>query len=92
MVRVPAPERFAVHKLLVSQLRKQRGEKSMKDVSQASVLFAILAERHPGALEQAASSVPGSARRHLKAAAGVARAQLESHPRAIEALDSILAR
>jgi hypothetical protein len=92
MVRVPAPERFAVHKLLVSQLRKQRGEKSMKDVSQASVLFAILAERHPGALEQAARSVPGSARRHLKAAAGVARAQLESHPRAIEALDSILAR
>lgn len=92
MVRLPAPERFAVHKLLVSQLRKLRGEKSMKDVSQASVLFAVLAERHPGALEQAAKSVPASARRYLKAAAGVARAQLESHPRAIEALDAILRR
>lgn len=92
MVRLPAPERFAVHKLLVSRLRKQRGEKSMRDVSQASVLLAILAERHPGALEQAAKSVPASARRYLKAAAGVARAQLESHPRAIEALDAVLRR
>lgn len=92
MVRLPAPERFAVHKLLVSRLRKQRGEKSMGDVSQASVLLAILAERHPGALEQAAKSVPASARRYLKAAAGVARAQLESHPRAIEALDAVLRR
>jgi hypothetical protein len=92
MARLPAPERFAVHKLVVSQLRKQRGEKSMKDVSQASVLFAILAERHPGALELAAKSVPASARRHLKAAAVVARAQLESHPRAIEALEAVLRR
>jgi hypothetical protein len=90
MVKVPAPERFALHKLLVSQLRKQRGQKSMKDVTQASVLCAILAERHPGALEQAAKSLPASARRHLKAAAPAARAQLEPHPRALEALDAVL--
>jgi hypothetical protein len=90
MVRVPAPERFALHKLLVSQLRRQRGAKSVKDVSQASVLFAILAERHHGALEQAAKAIPVSARRYLKTAAVAARAQLESHPRAIDAMDAVL--
>lgn len=89
-VRVPAPERFALHKLLVSQLRRQRGERSMKDVSQASVLLAVLAERHPGAIEQAAKAVPASARKHLAAASAVASAQLQSHARAIEALEAAL--
>lgn len=92
MLRVPTPERFALHKLFVSQLRKQRGQKSIKDLSQASVLLAILAERHPGALEQAAKAVPAPARKHLKTAAGVVRTLLQSHPRAIEALDAALSR
>ena len=35
MVRVPLPERFALHKLMVSQLRAQRGAKSEKDLFQA---------------------------------------------------------
>jgi hypothetical protein len=89
-VRVPAPERFALHKLLVSQLRKPRGQKSVKDVSQASALFAILAERHPGALEQAGKALPASARKRLQAASAVARAQLEPHARAVDVLDAVL--
>jgi len=89
-IRVPAPERFALHKLLVSQLRAQRGGKSAKDISQAAVLLAVLAERHPGAIEEAAKAVPASARRRLAAALGVAREQLEPHPRATEVLDAVL--
>ena len=88
-IRVPAPERFALHKLLVSQLRARRGGKSVKDISQAAVLLAVLAERHPGAIEEAAKAVPASARRRLAAALGVAR-QLEPHPRATEVLDAVL--
>lgn len=89
MVRVPTPERFALHKLIVSQLRKGGG-KAVKDVSQASVLFAVLSDRHPGALADAAKAVPLSARKHLAKAAVLAGQNLVSHPRAIEALDAIL--
>jgi hypothetical protein len=87
-VRVPAPERFAWHKLIVSQLRK-RGEKALKDAEQAAVLLAVLAERHPGALEEAGGALPTSARKHLVKAAPAMREALAAHPRAIEVLDSI---
>lgn len=87
-VRVPTPERFAIHKLIVSQLGN-RGEKSVKDHSQASVLLAVLAERHPGAIEDAAKAIPVSARKHARRAYALARERLESHERAIETLDAI---
>lgn len=89
MVRVPTPERFALHKLIVSQLRKGGG-KAVKDVSQASVLFAVLSDRHPGALAEAAKAVPLSARKHLAKAAVLARQNLASHPHAVETLEAIL--
>ena len=89
-VRVPAPARFAWHKLVVSQLRK-RGEKALKDAAQAAVLLAVLAERHPGELEEAARALPASARKHVARAAPAARAALAAHARALEALDSIAA-
>src|SRR5215472_6367704 len=41
-VRVPLPERLAVHKLVVSRLRAGRSAKSRKDVAQAIVLLAAL--------------------------------------------------
>ena len=87
-VRVPTPERFAIHKLIVSQLRN-RGEKSVRDISQASVLLAVLAERHPGATEDAAKAIPASARKHARRAYVLARKSLEPHDRAIELLDAI---
>jgi hypothetical protein len=65
MVRVPVPERFAIHKLIVSQLRHKSSSKPEKDLRQAAALIEALAERYPGALEDAASAVPKSAARHL---------------------------
>ena len=46
LVNVPAPERYAVHKLIVSSLRKDTGAsaiKSDKDVAQAGLLIEALA-------------------------------------------------
>jgi hypothetical protein len=86
-VRVPLAERFAVHKLVVSQLRLNRGAKSEKDVFQACVLLAALAEKHPGATESAVKDLPRAARKYLKSAAKAARSWLEPrHPRAWEEL------
>ena len=89
-IAVPTPERFALHKLIVSQLRK-RAEKALKDVAQACVLIAVLAERHPQALEDAAGALPKSAHKYFKKASLPALEQLEDHPRAVEAMKSILA-
>ena len=88
LVRVPTPERFALHRLIVSQLRK-RSDKAIKDVAQASVLLAVLVEIHPGALQDAAKSIPLSARKHIKQAVPMAQPNLRSHPRAIEVLEAI---
>lgn len=60
-VNVPRPERFAWHKMLVSQLRHDTSEKRTKDIEQAAVLVAVLAERAPESLEQATSDLPRGA-------------------------------
>ena len=86
-VRVPLPERFAIHKLIVSQLRHGRDAKAQKDRGQALVLCAALGDMHPGALESAVRSVPVRARRHLRRALDQLRRPLEKeHPRAWEEL------
>jgi hypothetical protein len=86
-VRVPLPERFAVHKLLVSRLRSGRGAKSEKDVFQACVLLAVLADKHSGTIEEALKMVPGPARKYLKPAIESGRPLLEiTYPRAWDAL------
>lgn len=57
LVNVPAPERYAVHKLIVSTLRKETGEsaaKADKDVTQAGLLIdALFAKRRTADLEDA---------------------------------------
>jgi hypothetical protein len=65
LVRVPVPERFAIHKLIVSQLRHKSSSKPEKDLRQAAILIEALVERYPGAIEDAASAVPKNAARHL---------------------------
>jgi hypothetical protein len=65
MVRVPVPERYAFHKLIVSQLRHKRSSKPEKDLRQAAVLIEAFVERYPGAIEDAASIIPKSAARHV---------------------------
>ena len=64
-VRVPVPERYAVHKLIVSQLRARTSSKPERDLLQAATLIDALVERFPGAVEDALAAVPKSASRHL---------------------------
>lgn len=81
-VRVPLPERFAVHKLVVSRLRTGRNTKARKDVEQACVLLAAL-DDHGGAIEAAVAALPRRAKKHLRAALDQVRAVIEeSAPRA----------
>jgi len=67
LVRVPAPERYAVHKLLVSQLRS-RDSKSANDLRQAAILIAALGDRFPGSIQDALGAVPKSAAKYLRRA------------------------
>jgi hypothetical protein len=76
-VRVPLPERFAIHKLIVSRLRAGREAKSERDVLQACVLAAALADGHPGAIETAVAAVPRPARKRLRQGIATARRWLE---------------
>ncbi len=86
-VPVPLPERFAVHKLIVSRLRSGRQAKSERDRDQACVLCAALASSHPGALEAAVAVVPKRASRHLREALAAVEEQWEGvAPRALEEL------
>jgi hypothetical protein len=55
-INVPAPERYALHKILVSALRHSNPvsqAKAIKDVDQATALIEILNEARPGDLEDA---------------------------------------
>ena len=79
-VRIPVPERFALHKLVVSRLRKGRSEKSLKDLQQASTLIAALGELYPGALENAYARTPVSRRTDIRKSLEQVRSQLEAHP------------
>ena len=81
-VRVPTPERFALHKLIVAQLRVGRTEKSRKDLKQAAVLVAATAELFPGAIEDAFLKAPASSRRHIRKSLEEIRPELEAHPQA----------
>lgn len=91
-VRVPVAERFAVHKLVVSQLRTSRNAKTGKDIHQASVLLAALGERYPGAIETAVDDLPISARQYLIRASAPALELLQGHPRAVDELAEAVAK
>lgn len=91
-VRVPLPERFAIHKLVVSQLRTNREAKTDKDVFQASVLLAALGEKFPGAVETAVTDLPASARKYLAKALPFALKALRGYPRATDELQAAIAQ
>lgn len=90
-VRIPVAERFAVHKLLVSQLRTNRDAKSEKDVFQAAVVLAALGEKFPGAIETAVLDTPISARKYLANTMESVLDLMQDHPRATEELESAVA-
>ena len=55
LIQVPRPERFAIHKLIVSERRRgfDAVQKAQKDRSQAAFLIRVLAEEDPHALAEA---------------------------------------
>jgi hypothetical protein len=55
LVRVPRPERFAIHKLIVAERRRDgdTGAKARKDRLQAEILIGLLAEERPEDLRAA---------------------------------------
>lgn len=92
LVRVPVPERYAMHKLIVSQLRHKTSSKPEKDLRQAATLIEALVERFPGAVEDAIKAVPRTAWRHVKRAIQALKFHLpESAEAAWQALRSALA-
>jgi hypothetical protein len=66
LVRVPVPERYAIHKLIVAQQRGKTDARPEKDLRQAAVLIEALVERFPGAVEDALAAAPKSATRFIK--------------------------
>lgn len=85
-VRVPLAGCFALHKLLVAQLRTGKPQKSAKDLQQAAVLIAALGELHRGALTSAYERTPVPVRRHIRAAVRQIKDRLVKHPQAWEEL------
>ena len=93
MVRVPAPERFAVHKLIVSQLRSTASAKPEKDLRQAATLVEALADRFPDAVKEALAALPKSAVRYAaRAIKALERHLPSSEESAWEELKSLRAR
>jgi hypothetical protein len=92
-VRVPIPERYAIHKLIVSQLRTKTSSKPEKDLRQAATLIEAVVDRFPGAIEEALDGVPRSAARHVAKAVKALRHHLpDSAEAAWEILESIRSR
>lgn len=61
LVRIPRPERFAIHKLIVAQLRQANNlAKRRKDLAQAAALIEVLAEDRPAELRQAYEAAKGA--------------------------------
>ena len=89
LVRVPVPERYAIHKLVVSRLRTKTTSKPEKDLRQAATLIEALVERFPGAIEGALAAAPRSAVRHVRRAAAALLRYLPATGEAVwEALKS----
>jgi hypothetical protein len=62
-VNVPAPERYAVHKLIVSRRRLEGVAKRDKDVQQAGALLEVLAQKRPLELKEAWREASGRGQR-----------------------------
>src|SRR5206468_11110914 len=71
-VKLPAAERFALHKLYSSQRRGSQRDKARKDLEQAALLVAVLEEETPGLLGDVAKDLPGTAKAIVKRGARAA--------------------
>lgn len=91
-VRVPRPERLALHKLWVSRKRGATSDKKSKDLHQGLVLVAALAEDDAGALADAIHHIPKKMREVVESVAKESIATLEraGHARGAEMLGLVL--
>jgi hypothetical protein len=80
-LKVPRPERYCVHKLLVSQMRaKTSASKDEKDLDQATLLAQVMEERFPGVVEEAAGELNRAARKLAAKGARLAEARARLEP------------
>ena len=92
-VRIPAPERLAVHKLFSSQARRSDRDKAGKDLGQAAVLAAAVEDETPGRIGDAFRRVPSAGKPTVRrGAAAAARLFGEAHPAGRDALLKIAGR
>jgi len=71
-VRVPAPERFALHKLFSSQSRKTGRDKVRKDLEQAALLAVVIEEETPGRIGDAFRRAPAESKAAFRRGAAAA--------------------
>jgi hypothetical protein len=71
-VRVPAPERFALHKLFSSQSRRTGRDKVRKDLEQAALLIAVIEDETPGSIGDAFRRVPAESKAAVRRGAAAA--------------------
>lgn len=91
-VKLPRPEAFAWHKMLVSELRGSTRDKQGKDRQQAAVIFSVLAEDAPDALAKAFEEIPRGGKSKIRTAGKIVLELLKSqnHERAAETLETFL--
>jgi hypothetical protein len=91
-VKIPAPERFVLHKLLSSQSRKTDREKIAKDLEQAAILAAAIERDSPGLVEDTYATFPKAARSGVRRGATAAARMLPDDQPGTAALRKIAAR
>jgi hypothetical protein len=89
-VRVPAPERFVLHKLYSSQMRRTQSGKGKKDLEQAAVIAAALEDSFPGRLKDAWKGLPSAGRSAVRRAVPIVMKILDTaYPEAAAALRAL---
>ena len=92
-VKVPAPERFVIHKLYASQSRRADRDKIRKDLAQSAALAAAIEDETPGRLDEVYAAVPVAGKRAVRRGASASARIIETaHPQASEALLKIARR
>lgn len=91
-IRCPQPARYCLHKLVVASLRSgTENPKVEKDVAQAGILGAILAEEDPGALEEAAGALSAAMLKHARKALPRLEKMLgKEYPAALESIKHLI--
>ena len=90
-VKVPAPERFVLHKLYSSQSRRTERDKVRKDLEQAALLAAVVEEDTPGGLRDTFRRMPAEGKPAVRRGAAAAARLLheEAYAPGLKALKAI---